>query len=89
MQKISYTEPASIHSKLEDRLPQKPSHIIHLWHQNAQIPEIKMHQRHNRKAGGQYLANAQLVEHILKNLVVLNHIIFSLGVEINLQSTRK
>lgn len=39
--------------------------------------------------GSQYLANPQFVEHILKNLVVLDHIIFCLGIEIHLQTRTK
>ena len=53
---------------------------------HKQITQIEMHQARNQKAGSQYLDYAQLVEHILKNLVVLNHLIFSLRIKVNLQT---
>ena len=51
-----------------------------------QITQIEMHQARNQKAGSQYLDYAQLVEHILKNLVVLDHVIFGLRIKVNLQT---
>ena len=53
---------------------------------HIQITQIEMHQARNQKANSQYLDYAQLVEHILKNLVVLNHLIFSLRIKVNLQT---
>jgi hypothetical protein len=38
-----------------------------------------------RPRASKYLAYAQLVEHIQKNLVILDHIILCLNIEINLQ----
>jgi len=49
-----------------------------------QITQIEMHQARNQKARSQYLDYAQLVEHILKNLVVLDHVIFGLLIKVNL-----
>ena len=54
-----------------------------------QITQIEMHQARNQKAGSQYLDYAQLVEHILKNLVVLDHVIFGLLIKVNLQTCTK
>jgi hypothetical protein len=48
-----------------------------------------MHQARNQKAGSQYLDYTQLVEHILKNLVVLDHIVFGLRIKVNLQTSTK
>ena len=53
------------------------------------ITQIEMHQARNQKAGSQYLDHAQLVEHILKNLVVLYHVIFGLRIKVNLQTRTK
>ena len=54
-----------------------------------QITQIEMHQARNQKANSQYLDYAQLVEHILKNLVVLYHVIFGLRIKVNLQTRTK
>ena len=48
-----------------------------------QITQIETHQARNQKARSQYLDYAQLVEHILKNLVVLDHVIFSLCIKVS------
>ena len=54
-----------------------------------QITQIEMHQARNQKAGSQYHDYAQLVEHILKNIVALDHVIFSLRIKVNLQTCTK
>ena len=38
---------------------------------------------------GRYLADPQLVEDILKNLVILDHVVFRLGIEIHLRNAPK
>jgi hypothetical protein len=38
------------------------------------------------KATSRYLADAQLVEHILENLVILDHVILRLRVKIHLRN---
>jgi len=56
---------------------------------HTQITQIETHQARNQKARSQYLDYAQLVEHILKNLVVLDHVIFGLLIKVNLQTCTK
>jgi len=56
---------------------------------HMQITQIETHQARNQKARSQYLDYAQLVEHILKNIVALDHVIFSLRIKVNLQTCTK
>ena len=74
--------------KLEHKLPQKLDCCKHKRISYANYTDRNASSTQS-KAGSQYHDYAQLVEHILKNIVALDHVIFSLRIKVNLQTCTK